>query len=250
MDPRTRESDPWAGVARAAWLQGWHLAARYHRYRVDGLHHITQAGRPVLIVGYHGRPIAHDLCMLCVRVHEETGQLPHAIFHEAFDRSAPLRAVLRGVGGVTSDEAAITAAVAAGEHIIVTPGSTMEGCRTFLDRHRVHWGPRTGYLKLALRHGLPIVPVAGLGTDWTYIGLNDGYTWGKRLKIPAGLPMWIGVGVGGLWPLALPWPVAIHQRVAPPIELPPDTDPRDRDAMGLLHQQVRDAVQGLFAQAE
>ena len=246
MNPRAGENDAWAGAARAAWLHGWRLAARYHRYRVDGLQHITEAGRPVLIVGYHGRPIAHDLCMLCVRLHDEVGQMPHAIFHEAFARAAPLRAVLRGVGGVTADDAAIAAAVAAGEHIIVTPGSTMEGCRTFLHRHRVNWGPRTGYLKLALRHRLPIVPVAGRGTDWTYIGLNDGYAWGKRLRIPAGLPAWVGVGVGGLWPLALPWPVVIDQRVGPPIELPTDLDPKDREAMGALHRQVQRAVQALL----
>ena len=109
----------------------------------------------------------------------------------------------------------------------------------------MNWGRRTGYLKLALRLGLPVVPVACLGTDDTYIGLNDGDTWSRRLRAPKGLPVWLGLGPLGLWPLSPPFPVKLTQRIGAPIELPP-TAPRDRPAMQGLHGQVTAAVQGLL----
>ncbi len=236
--------DPAAAAARKAWLWGWRALARYHRYTVEGLEHLG-TGRSVLIAGYHGRPIAHDLAMLSVKVHDTYGHMPHAVFHQAFGESAALRAVMHGVGGITGDGETVRTAIDRGEHILVTPGGTREGCRSALHRHRVEWGRRTGYLRLAHRYGLPIVPVAARGTDWTYIGLNDGYALGKKLGAPHGLPVWVGLGVGGLWPASLPLPVRIRQRIGPPIELPA-VDPDDRDALLAQHGRVVASVQELL----
>lgn len=226
-------------------MHGWRALARYHRYEVSGLGHLATG--PALIVGYHGRPIAHDLCMLQVRVLDTYGHMPHAIFHRGFAENAFLRAVLDGSGGVIGDGDGIQEAVARGEHIVVTPGGTREGTRSSLHRHRVHWGGRTGYLKLALKYGLPMVPVASHGADNTYLGLNDGEATAK--KYDAKVPLWIGIGVGGLWPAALPFPCKIRQRIGAPIRLPAGLDPNDREALLVHHRHMVDTVQGLLDQA-
>jgi len=59
--------------------------------------------------------------------------------------------------------------------------------------------------------------VATAGIDDVYVGLNDGYALGKQLGVPYGLPVWLGVGLFGLWPLALPLPVKLTMRVGRPI---------------------------------
>jgi hypothetical protein len=233
---------PRAARARAVWLGYWRVMRRYHRYAAVGLEHLTAPG-PALIVGYHGRPIAHDLCMLQTLLLDEHGWMPKAVIHASATSTPGLAAVTEGMEFVTGDGDAMAAAVARGDKIIVTPGGTKEGTRSSRDRNRVEWGRRTGYLKLAARYGLPIIPVAGIGVDDTYIGLNNGYAWGKRLKVPGRLPVWVGVGPLGLWPLSPPFPVRISTRIGPP--LPPPSAP-DPEGWLALHTRVIGAVQALL----
>ncbi|QRN95846.1 acyltransferase family protein [Archangium violaceum] len=235
---------------RTAWLATFGLLRRYHRYRILGLETLLEPGTR-LIVAYHGRPLAFDQCMLTTVLHERLGYLPHGIIHEAFDQHPALRWLKEGLGFVTRDGPELAAAVARGEHILVQPGGTREGCRSFRHRYRVDWGERLGYLRLAIRYGLPIVPVAGHGMDDAFIGLNDGYQLGRRLGAPWGLPVWLGLGATGLWPLSLPLPVRMTQCVGQPIHqhLGGRVDPNDRAALMELHREVGGAVQSLLNRA-
>src|SRR5262249_27543964 len=156
---------------------------------------------PLLIAGYHGRPIAHDLCMLQSLLLERTGTMPRAILHTYFRTTPVLRWLFEGYHFLDGNDAMLAEAVARGGQIIVTPGGTREGTRTSADRYRVEWGQRIGYLRLALKHRLPIVPAAAWGVDDTFLALNNGYQLGKRVGLPRGLPLWLGVGPLGLWPL-------------------------------------------------
>ena len=150
-------------AARRAWLAHWRQQRRWHRYTVEGAEHLD--GPAALLVGYHGRSVARDLCMFTTWVHDRDGYLPHAIFHRAFAESALLRPLLAGVGGVVGDDESLPAALARGEHLIVTPGGTREGCRPHAARYTLAWGRRTGYLRLALKQGLDVIPVVAAGTD-------------------------------------------------------------------------------------
>jgi len=103
-------------------------------------------------------------------------------------------------------------------------------------------------VRLALKYDMPIIPVGATGVDDTYIGLNDGYAWGKRLRVPARLPFWLGVGPLGLWPLSPPFPVKIRQRIGAPIDLQDGgpIDPTDREALLDCQRRVKSAVQDLI----
>ena len=90
-----------------------------------------------------------------------------------------------------------------------------------LGGRRVDLGDRRGYLRLALKHDLPIIPVVATGIDATYVGLNDGYGLSKALFGRGDLPAWLALGAGGIWPLALPFPVKLRQRIGAPIRLGP-----------------------------
>jgi hypothetical protein len=41
----------------------------------------------------------------------------------------------------------------------------------------------------------------------------------RRLFGTEGFPTWLGLGLGGVWPLALPFPVKIRQQVGAPIRI-------------------------------
>jgi 1-acyl-sn-glycerol-3-phosphate acyltransferase len=233
------------------WLRLWDLVRRWHRYRVEGLEHLVEGG-PALIVAYHGRPIAHDVCVLQGVLWDRLGYLPHGVVHAGLARMDRSRRFFESIGAVFGDGPALEEAVARGEHLVVTPGGSREGCRPRGQRHRVHWGGRRGYLRLALRLGLPIVPVACAGTDDAWIGLNDGDAWGRRLGLPAGVPAWLGLGLTGLWPFALPLPVPFVQVIGPRIDLraDPALDLEAPGGLDALHARVSGAVQDLLHRAE
>lgn len=220
---------------------------RYHRYSVAGLENLP-TDRAALLVGYHGRPIAHDMCMLTTLIDERFGYMPHGIVHRAAFETPILKSLCLGLGFLSEDGEAFQRAIERREHILVQPGGTREGCRSFRARYRVDWGQRMGYLKLALRHRLPIVPVAASGVDDTYIGLNNGYTLGKRLHAPLGLPLWLGLGPLGPWPISPPFPVKITQYIGKPIDLeherPIDID--DPNRLAALHSHIMDTVQRML----
>lgn len=237
-------------AALKAWLGYFNFLRRWHRYEViEGLEHL-KVPESRLVVGYHGRPIAHDQCMLLNYLYDELGYLPHPIFHGYFGENGRTARWLDDLGFVTSDGPGIADAIGRGEHVFVTPGGTKEGCRPFWERYRVKWGPRTGYLRLALKYGLKIVPSAADGCDDTFIGFNDGYEWGKKLRVPSGVAVWAGLGLTGPWPLGLPFPVKVGQRIGAPIDpasaLGEPTDPENKNHLEQLHVIVQEAVQGLL----
>jgi len=235
-------------AARAAWFSYWNLMRRYHRFEVRGLEHLDQPRGSALIAGYHGRPIAHDLCMLLGVLKERGGRQSRPVVHATARELPVLRWLVEGVGFVTEDGEELAQAVARGDSVLVTPGGTREGCRSSLQRYRVDWGERVGYLRLALKYKLPVVPAASSGVDDTYLGLNDGYSWGKRLKVPGRLPLWLGVGPLGLWPLSPPFPSRITLHLGEPIELEAHgpVNPADKDQLLALHRRVTGAVQRLL----
>ncbi len=233
--------------ARALFFGYWNAARRYHRYEVVGLENLDAVGGAV-IAAYHGRPVAYDFCMLQALLLEERGVLPRAIIHRVFRTWPVLRWLYEGAEFLDGDGPDLAAALQGGERVIITPGGVREGARSRHDRYRVEWGGRLGYLRVALKYGVPIVPAASSGVDDGYLAFNDGYRLGKRVGMPAGLPLWLGIGPLGPWPLSPPFPVKITTHLGAPIDLLSEgpVDPEDREALLPLHRRVVAAVQALL----
>jgi hypothetical protein len=240
------------GWSVAAWVAYWRFWGWYHRYTVTGLERLLAPGAK-LIVGYHGRPLAYDMCMLTVALYDRLGYLPHGVVHRGLDAIPALKVFTDALGFVTEDGDDLARAVAAGEHVVVTPGGGMEGCRSALHRYEVCWGDRVGYVRLARKYGLPIVPVGAAGADDGYLGLNDAETVGRLLGVPRrwAWALWTGIGPLGLYPFSPPFPVQFHQRVGEPIDPWADDDGRRGEDAGLLrtHRRVVRAVQALLDEA-
>jgi len=166
--------------------------------------------------------------------------------HESAKALPIAKHLVEGMQFLSGEGEALDAALQDGEHVLVTPGGTREGCRSHGHRHQVDWGRRAGYVKLALRHGLPIIPAAAHGVDDTYVGLNDGYAWGKRVGMPGKMPLWLGLGPLGLWPVSPPFPVKLTTFLGAPMRF--DIDPEDKDGVHRADTAVRAAVQRLLDQ--
>lgn len=247
MGKRTT-SEP--GTAVRGWLAYWRYKALYHRYTVEGLDRLVNAPAS-LVVGYHGRPAAWDVCMLTVALYDRLGYLPHAVLNPSVDYFPGGRALLDALGFVAEDGDAVAEIVRRGEHLVVTPGAATEGSRTWMHRYRVKFGEHLGYLRLALRHRLPIVPVGSSGADDAYIGVVDGLKLAKLLGMPRGWSLWIGFGPFGVFPFSPAFPVRMRQIIGEPIEPWADgeVDPEDREALLRIHRRVTAAVQDLLDRA-
>lgn len=234
-----------AGALRSAWRTYWSAVGKYHRYEVEGFEHLL-GPRPVMIAGYHGRPVAFDLAILSVEIEARLGYLPHGFVHTGWHSNPALRFLGRTLGASTGDDQTLAEAVRRGEHVIVTPGGSRESMRPWRERYRVSWGERIGYLKIALKYRLPIVPVACDGVDDAFFALFDGYRLGRRLDLPYRLDAGLFFGPTGVWPLSLPFPVRFRQRIGAPIDLPEALSPEDRGGLLAEHHRVTRAVQELL----
>lgn len=243
---------PLQRLAQRGWIDYWRMFQRYHRYSIEGLERLDP-DRATLIAGYHGRPLAFDMCMFTVAFHDRFGYLPHGVVHRGLESFPPLKSFTDALGFVTDDGPEVAEAVERGEHIVVTPGGGQEGCRSFRERYQVAWQGRSGYVRLAAKYGLPIVPVAGAGADDTFIGFNNAEALGRRIGVPRrwAFALWLGVGPAGLYPFSPPFPVRIRQFVGEPID-PWGGRPRPNASAAMIadvHDRVVAAMQDLLDHA-
>jgi hypothetical protein len=240
-----------AFAARKAWTGYWQLMRHYHRFEVHGLAPLLKTRGSAVLAGYHGKPGARDMIMLQILLLREYGEMSRAIIHDAAFFLPGLREMGEGMLLIDRDKAAIAAAVARGEKLVVTPGGIAEAWGSFRDRNRVDWRS-LGYLRLAARHGLPVFPVAGVGVDDAFWGLFDAYRFWRpiweRLRLPVGTGFWIGVGPLGVWPFTPPFPVRIVQHVGAPIDLEAAgvKGPDDEEGLARVHEQVVATVQQML----
>jgi 1-acyl-sn-glycerol-3-phosphate acyltransferase len=203
-------------------LATFRLWTQYFRFETEGFE-VLATTEPSLIVAYHGGPWTFDLWMLGVRMYDELGYFPRASWHRMWWSLPALRDAVTELGGIPGrpSDADVIAIKSRGQHLVMAPGGTREALRPFWKRHRVDFGRRRGYLRLAYAHDLPIIPVVSSGLDETFLGLTEGRAF---------LRPWLALGLGGSWPFALPFPVKIRQRIGAPIRLDRDTPLEEANA--------------------
>ena len=206
----------------------WLLASIWFRGEVRGLGNIPESG-PVLLVGNHsGGNLTPDTGVFTLAFNTYFGversfyQLAHNLV-----LSAPGLSFLRKFGTVAASSDNAREALESGAALLVYPGGDYEVHRPIWERHRVDFDGRKGFIRLALRHDVPIVPVVAVGGQETSIFLSRGETLARllqldkmfRLKvlpIQLGLP-WI-INVGDFFG-HVPLPAKITVEALPPINL-------------------------------
>jgi len=237
------------GLLFEALLALLRTSRAYHRYECEGYHNIP-VDRSALLVGYHGRPFAWDYYHLALKLYEDCGYYPRTFTLHTFQWLPLLNRLSEQAGALYEVPAPAEMARIknAGEKIIVLPGGSREALRPFWVPAQVDFGRRRGYLRFAANNDLPVVPFVASGVDSVYLGINDGYRLSRRLFGHGKIPLWGGIGIGGLWPLALPWPTKIRQRIGEPIDLAPlrAQSNNEADFLERANQRVTQAMQQML----
>jgi 1-acyl-sn-glycerol-3-phosphate acyltransferase len=139
------------------------------RPTLAGIENLPASG-PYLLVANHsaGMGIAEILSFAVLYLRDVGSQRPLAGFALPIGfRVFPLSAVLRGFGAIPSTYTAAQQALAAGVPILVFPGGDHETFRPIWQANRVDFGGHVGFLRIASRARVPIVPFGISGSHFT-----------------------------------------------------------------------------------
>lgn len=230
------------------------LARQYFRFRVEGIDHVPAKG-PVLIVGNHSGglvPIEGFLGALAIRERFGVDRAMYALVHDFIYEDPVLRKYAGRLGMLRAGHESARHAFEAGAGVLVFPGSDLDTYRSFKDRNKVVLGGRKGFLKCALREGVPIVPAVTAGTAEQFIVLTRGdrlarllrtHRWARTEVLPLILSIPWGITPGFVPYLPLPTQVTIS--FLPPMrwpELGPEAA-EDPEILERCYREVEAAMQ-------
>lgn len=244
------QSERFQRVNRPIWN---FLNDYYFRLEVDGWDRIPD--EPALLIGIHsGGSLTMDAWTLVEawNRHFDGKRILHGTAHDVLMAAPGLGDYFRAAGVIPASRRGVGAALAAGHDVVVWPGGEMDAMRNWRKRDQAVLGGRKGFVRQAMRSGVPIVPVATIGGHDTVFVLSEGRflaRWtglGKRLRganmpIIAGFPFPFAIEI---LPAHIPLPAKIRTEFLDPIEV--DHDPErldDQPYVDKIYEQVESAIQ-------
>jgi 1-acyl-sn-glycerol-3-phosphate acyltransferase len=210
----------------------WESLYRYYfRVQTSGWENISPQSKVLLVSSHNGGLASPDMYMIMYDWFQRFGvERPvYGLAHPYFWQ-VPLTAELAGrLGAIIAHPRMAIAALHSGASVLVYPGGAQDLFRPHEMRHQIHFAGNQGFIKLALREEVPIVPVISVGAHDTLFVLADLYKILQQLH-ESGMPWLFGLDpevfpiyLGLPWGLAIgplpniPLPVTVHTRVCPPI---------------------------------
>ncbi|HEY7257156.1 MAG TPA: lysophospholipid acyltransferase family protein [Solirubrobacterales bacterium] len=220
------ERDP--GYIRETLAASSRLAKLYFRPKVRGLERIPAEG-PVLLVGNHsGGTLIADTFAFSYAFYNRFG--PDRLFFQLahdFVFRVPGLLPLRRYGTIPANHENAMRALERGAALLVYPGGDHETYRPSWHSGEIDFGHRTGFVRLALRADVPIVPLVAVGGQETALFLTRGERIARLLGlhrllridvVPIQIAPPFGVTVLDL-PGRIPLPSQITVQALPEIDL-------------------------------
>ena len=237
----------------------WDVLNKYYfRLETSGWDRLP-AETSLLIGNHSGGSLTMDAWTFVFAWWERFGteRVLHPTAHDVLMAAPGLGDYFRQAGVIPASRPGVTAALSAGCDVIIWPGGDVDAMRNWRKRDQAVLGGRKGFVRQAIRSGVPIVPVASVGGHDTVFVLSEGQ-WiangldrisglkkklrGTRLPIVLGMPF--GLTIETI-PTHLPLPAKIRTEILEPIHI--DTDPdrvNDREYVNSIYLEVSSAIQG------
>jgi 1-acyl-sn-glycerol-3-phosphate acyltransferase len=224
----------------------------WFRMEIDGWERLPEP--PALLIGIHsGAPFVWDAWTVGIQWWRRFGleRVLHGTAHDALMAAPGIGAYFRAMGVLPAAPDSISAALAAGRDVALWPGGEVDSLRPWKDRDKAVLAGRTGFVRMAIRSGVPIVPIATVGGPDSMPVLFSGRRLAKllqldkiaRLKVfPIALSVPWGIGPAAL--PEVPLPTKIRTAFQEPIEV--DHDPAradDQDYVEQKYDEVRSSIQ-------
>src|SRR5215218_8002600 len=185
-----RQPDDWLDAWDPAYIRATLPALRamskvYFRAEVRDLNNIPAEG-PVLLVGNHsGGTLIADTFVFAQAFYDHFGPLRrfHQLAHDLVFQIPGVRRSLSRYGTVPASPENMGRALERDAALLVYPGGDHETYRPSWESSKIDLAGRTGFVRLALEHRVPVVPVVAIGGQETAFFLGQGRDLAKLLRL-------------------------------------------------------------------
>jgi 1-acyl-sn-glycerol-3-phosphate acyltransferase len=252
--PRLSDVDEWGRSERTrARLRKLYdpIYRRWFRVEWEGLEHIPRTGG-ALLVANHAGAVPTDAPLLMHGVETELQRALYVLADDIFRTIPGVGTLWARSGGVAGHpDNAYRLLRDQQELVLVFPEGTKGTGKLYRDRYHLRRFGRGGFVEIAMRSGVPIVPISIIGSEEAMPMLARSPTLARLLRVPYA-PLTANMLAFGPLGAILPFPAKFRFRVLPPVhfDVPPDQDRYPRSQVfeaaesirGLLQDSVHDML--------
>jgi 1-acyl-sn-glycerol-3-phosphate acyltransferase len=226
------------------------LYRTYWRVGVEGLAHVPDEGR-ALLVANHGGMLPWDSVMIATAVLEDhsSPRVVRTLYPGTFKAVPGVARALATFGQVADTGENATRLLEDDQLVLVFPEGVDGLGKLFWNRYKLGRFRRSGSVGMAIRTGAPIVPIAVVGAEEAHPMVANIKPLAEALRLPFFpiTPLFPWLGPLGLIPLPSKWSIAFGEPVAT-ADLGPEAadDPR---LVAQLCEDVRIRIQDLLDQS-
>lgn len=249
------------------FLEG--LYEHYFRCEISGWENVPE--KKALYVGNHNGLVTYEVLMVFHAWWKRFGGAKRALgLAHGLALDNPLfRWIMPRIGAIPADPEVAAEAFERDYNLLVYPGGEKEAMRASTEKRKVDFFQRKGFLRLALKSGVPIVPIVSVGAHETFVILHRGEEIAEKLGLKEkyrlhGMPityrslffLWcVASGLFTFFPLLLapmalasvfiPLPAKMTFRILPPIDLEALRNPAlsEEENLQMMYNHVLAAMQ-------
>jgi 1-acyl-sn-glycerol-3-phosphate acyltransferase len=260
-DPRRSDVDEWGrsermrSFARRAYKP---LYDTWHRVEWEGLEHIPTTGG-ALLVSNHAGAIPSDAPAIMHGIETELERPVYGLADELFKQLPVVGTLWSRVGGVLAHPDNAYRILREQQQLaLVFPEGTKGTGKTYGERYQLRRFGRGGFVQIAMRAGVPIVPIAVVGAEEAMPILWKSNGLAKLLGVPY-VPVtanMLAFAPLGLLGAVLTLPAKIRIRVLDPVhfDVEPDQPRYSRslvmDESERIRQLIQDALSDMLRRRE
>ncbi|MCU1484812.1 MAG: 1-acyl-sn-glycerol-3-phosphate acyltransferase [Actinomycetia bacterium] len=245
-DPRLGDVDEW-GRSERVREQVRRLYDPIYRklFRVEweGLEKIPKG--PALLVANHAAAIPSDAPVIMHGIEEELGRPVYGLADHLF-RSLPVLGTLwsRAGGVVAHPDNAYRLLREQRQLVLVFPEGTKGPGKTYAERYRLRRFGRGGFVEIAMRAGVPVVPIAVVGAEESMPTITTIPTLARLLGLPY-FPITANMLLFGPAGLFIYLPAKFKLKVLDPVyfDVPPDQPRYSRSRVMEEAEGIRQTIQ-------
>jgi len=249
-DPRTSDVDEWGRSEHMREVARSLFAPFYdHWFRVEweGLEKIPTDGG-ALLVANHAAAIPSDAPVIMHGIETELERPVYGLADELFKKLPVVGTLWSRCGGVLAHPDNAYRLLRQQQQLVLAfPEGSKGPGKTFDQRYQLRRFGRAGFVQIAMRAGVPVVPIAVVGAEESMPMLANVAPLAKALGLPY-LPITANMLAMGPIGAFLHFPVKIKLRVLDPVhfDVPPDQPRYSRskvmDEAEHIRQQIQEAL--------
>jgi 1-acyl-sn-glycerol-3-phosphate acyltransferase len=246
-DPRRSDVDEWGrsertrALARAIYDP---IYTKWFRAEWDGLDKIPTEGG-ALLVANHAGAIPSDAPVIMHGIEKELERPVYGLA-DYFFRTVPVIGTLWArSGGVSARPANAYRLLKEQQQLaLVFPEGTKGPSKSYTDRYQLRRFGRGGFVEIAMRAGVPVIPIAVVGSEEAMPVVLRLPTLAKALGVPY-VPITANLLTMGPLGVVLPFPAKFKLRVLDPIhfDVPADQDRYSKSRIMEEAERIRTQLQ-------